>query len=197
MITFIEGILESKQPARVEINVSGLGYEVFIPLSSFDRIGKPGERCRLLIHEHIREDSHLLFGFSTQEERTMFERLITISGIGPKLALSALSSLSVRELQRAVIDGDTRRLSSISGIGRKTAERMVVELRDKISNAEALEVSCGGSIAAGDERRGDAVKALIALGYKQTDAQTLIHRINDKITEMMSVEDIIRLTLTS
>ncbi len=196
MITFLEGILETKQPARIELNVQGVGYEVFIPLSSFDRLGSPGARCRLLIHDHLREEAHMLFGFSTPEERLMFERLITIGGIGPKLALSALSSLSVRELQRAVIDGDTKRLSSISGIGRKTAERMIVELRDKISAEETLEVMAGQGEVAGDGRKRDAVKALIALGYKQADAHALIHRAGKKISDTMSVEDIVRLTLS-
>jgi len=196
MITFLEGILETKQPARIELNVQGVGYEVFIPLSSFDRLGSPGTRCRLLIHDHLREDAHLLFGFSTPEERLMFERLITIGGIGPKLALSALSSLSVRELQRAVIEGDTKRLSSVSGIGRKTAERMIVELRDKISAEETLEVMSGHADVTGDGRKRDAAKALIALGYKQADAHALIHRVSKKITETMSVEDIVRLTLS-
>ena len=128
MISFLEGVLEEKQPTRVVLNVGGVGYEVCIPLISYDRLPAAGERCRMLIHDHIREDSRMLFGFFRSEDRDMFEMLLTISGIGPKIALSALSGLNAREIKSAIVEGDIKRLSSISGIGRKMAERMVVEI---------------------------------------------------------------------
>ena len=132
MITFLEGKLDSKQLAHVVMNVGGVGYEVTIPLSSYDQLPLEGESCRILTYHHITDVSQKLFGFCTDEEREMFRRLLTISGVGPKLAVSALSGLPVRELKNALINGDVKRISSISGIGKKTAERVILELRDKL-----------------------------------------------------------------
>ena len=112
MIAFLDGEIDNKQPTRLLLNVGGVGYEVLIPLSSYDRLGKIGDRCRILIHDHIREDQHVLFGFMSESERKMFTLLLSISGIGPKLALSALSGMSVRELKIAIVDGDIKRISS-------------------------------------------------------------------------------------
>ena len=117
MISFLEGIIEVRQPTHVVLNVGGVGYEVLIPLSSFDRLPREGERCRLLTHDLPREDEHLLLGFATADERSLFRRLVAVSGIGPKTALSALSGLSPRELKLALTQGDVKRLSSITGIG--------------------------------------------------------------------------------
>ena len=133
MITFLEGTLVEKQPTRIVLAVHGVGYEVFIPLSSYDRLPEENAPCRILTHDHLREDAHLLYGFVTEAERGLFGMLLGISGIGPKTALSALSGLSVRDLKTAVVEGDVKRLSSISGIGKKTAERIVVELRHSLS----------------------------------------------------------------
>ncbi len=199
MIAFLEGSLEEKQPARVMLNVHGVGYEVFIPLSSYDRLPKPGETCRLLIYEVIREDSYALFGFSSADERDIFQKLMSISGIGPKLALSALSSLSVRELKRAVVEGDAKRLSSISGVGKKMAERMIVELRDKFSTGETLEAVAGTGTgeaeAPSDARLADVVSALVTLGYNREDAQKMLRKTLPNIKPAMMVDEIIRMTL--
>jgi holliday junction DNA helicase RuvA len=194
MITFLEGVLDEKQPARAVLNVGGVGYELLIPLSSFDRLPEAGARCRLLIHEHIREDAHELYGFASADERSIFQRLIGVSGIGPKLALGALSALSTRELKLAIANGDTARLSSISGIGKKTAGRLVIELRDKISAGEALEAAAGET-GAQDARLRDAMMALVSLGHKQLDAQQMLGAILPDITAEMGVEDIVRLGL--
>jgi len=191
MITFLEGRLEEKQPACAIINVGGVGYEVLIPLCSYDRLPECGETCRLLIHDHLREDAHELFGFSSEQERSVFRLLIAVSGIGPKLALGALSSLSVRELKLAIANGDTARLSSVSGIGKKTASRLVVELRDKISAGELLEASSGLDRET-DARLRDALMALVSLGHKQVEAQKMVTRILPEITADMSVEEIVR-----
>ena len=126
MITFLDGEIVEKRPTDVVMSVHGVGYEVFIPLSSYDRLPSRGDACRILTIDHVREDTHCLYGFMTEPERHMFKLLMGISGIGPKLALSALSGLTVRELKVAVVEGDVKRLSSISGVGRKMAERMVV-----------------------------------------------------------------------
>jgi Holliday junction DNA helicase RuvA len=195
MITFLDGILEEKQPARVVVNVGGVGYEVLVPLSSFDRLPPEGEKARVLIYHHITEVSQVLFGFATDDERRMFLMLLGVSGVGPKIAVSALSGLSVRELKAALIDGDVKRISSISGIGKKTAERIIVELRDKFSTGESLEALSGtDEEAPGDTRLRDAALALISLGYKQDDARKMVKAL--KPSAAASVEDIVRLALT-
>jgi Holliday junction DNA helicase RuvA len=151
-----------------------VGYEVFIPLCTYDRLPPAGERCRVLTHDHVREDARQLFGFMTADERDTFRMLLGISGIGPKIALSALSGLSARELKAAVVEGDVKRLSSISGVGKRTAERMVVELRNRISPGEALEAVAGGDAQSPDNiRLRDTVLALIALGYQQDAARKM------------------------
>lgn len=197
MITFLEGRLVDKQPTRVVLNVNGVGYEVSIPLSSFDRLGPLNEVCHLLTHHHVREDAELLYGFTTEEERHLFELLLGISGIGPKIALSALSGMSVREIKAAVAGNDVKRLSSISGIGRKTAERMVIELRDKLSDGDALDVAAGADDSSPDDVRArDAILALVSLGYKQVDAQRMVRSAVSGGLDGLEVEDIVRKALT-
>lgn len=194
MITFIDGLLETKQPDRVVMNIGGIGYEVLIPLSSFERLPSEGVKTRLLIYHHITEVSQVLFGFSTAEERRMFTLLLGVSGIGPKIALNALSGLSIREWKTALIERDIKRLSSISGIGKKTAERLIVELRDKFSEGEALETRSGANETSRDHRLHDAVLALISLGYKQDEARKMVNSI--QLEETTSVEHLIRMALT-
>lgn len=197
MITFLEGVLVEKHPANVVIMVGGIGYSVAIPLSSYDRLPEINSPCRILTHYHVREDAHTLFGFMTDTERGMFEMLLTVSGIGPRIALSVLSGLSAREIRGAVVDGDVKRLSSISGVGKKMAERIVVDLRHKLSEGDALEAgsSASGKME-GDTRLRDAVLALISLGYKQIDAQKMIRGISDKSGKDDGVEEIVRKALT-
>lgn len=194
MITFLDGILEEKQPGRAVINVSGIGYEVAVPLSSFDRLPPGGENARVLIYHHITDSSQALFGFATNEERRMFILLLGVSGIGPKIAVSALSGLSVRELKAALTEGDAKRISSISGIGRKTAERVIVELRDKFSRGETFEAVAGAEEDPGDHRLRDASLALVSLGYKQEDARKMIKK--GGLDPDASVEELIRMALT-
>ncbi len=196
MITYLEGILAAKLPASAVIDVGGVGYDVLISLSSYDRLPAEGERVRILTHYHIREDAHLLYGFMTEDERRMFRMLIDVSGIGPRIALGALSGLSIRELKVAILEGDSKRLSSISGIGKKTAERMVLELKDKLSKGESLEALAGERHGdAGDARLQDAAQALISLGYKQTDALKLVRKAAATAGPDAPVEDLIRRSL--
>jgi Holliday junction DNA helicase RuvA len=196
MITFLEGLLEEKRPTRVVLNVAGVGYEVLLSLRTFDRLPASGERCRLLIHDYLREDQHTLYGFSSEEERTMFTLLLGISGIGPKIALSALSGLSVRDIRAAVAGNDVKRLSSVTGIGKKMAERIVVELRHRITAGEILEAVSGTPEAEPeDPRLRDTVLALIALGYKQVEAARMAQRALGGAVPGMSVEDLVRKAL--
>lgn len=196
MITFLEGDLAEKHPTHIVVAVGGVGYEVFIPLSSYEKLPEQGASCRVLIYDYFREDNRLLFGFCSQVERNMFAQLMSVTGIGPKLALSALSSLSVREITLALAEGDAKRLSSISGVGKKVAERLIVELRGKITPTDALAARAGDDGAPDDTRLRDAVMALIALGYKQADARSMLQRVGKKVEPGMAVEDIVRLALT-
>src|SRR6266404_291087 len=140
MITFLRGKLVDALPTRVTIDVNGVGYDVLIPLSSFDKLPAPGQEVSLLTHLAIREDAHVLYGFVSNAEREMFRLLVNnVSGIGPKIALNVLSGMNVTALRGAVAQGDVKALSQISGVGKKTAERIVVELKDKIGAAGAWE----------------------------------------------------------
>ena len=195
MITHLAGQLVEKQPTRVVLDLGGVGYEVFIPLSSYDRLPRKESPCRLLTYDYVREDTHTLYGFATDEERCMFVLLLSTSGIGPKLALSALSGLSVRELKRAILDGDVKRLSSISGVGKKMAERIVVDVRDKIDPGEGLEAVAGAKEDSGRAMTRDAVLALVALGYKQDEARRMIEAVSAK-AQTTSVEELIKLALS-
>lgn len=199
MITFLHGRIVEKKPTRVVLDVGGIGYEVNIPLSSYDRLPSSEEMCRILTYDCVREDSHQLFGFMTDAERQMFVMLMSVSGIGPKLAMSVLSGISVKEIKVAVVSGDVKRLSSISGIGKKTAERMVVELKHKLGEADALEAVAGvEDISPSDMKMRDAVLALIALGYKQVDAKKMVvDLLRGSDTTGKTVEEIVKGALAS
>lgn len=199
MITFLDGKLVEKQPMRLVLDVGGVGYELHIPLSSYDGLPAPGERCRMLTFDYVREDQHSLFGFRTGEEREMFLLLLEVSGIGPKIALAVLSGISLRELTAAIAAGDVRRLSSAPGVGRKKAERMVVELKDKIGKAGALAALPGaaGEAIGDDARLKDAMLALVSLGYKQADAAALVRAVAPSLDAKATVEDVIRKALSN
>jgi len=195
MIAFLQGTLVEKEPTHVVIDVGGVGYEVFIPLSSYERLPAVNAQCRILTYDHVREDTHALYGFMTAEERRMFLLLIDVSGIGPKLAMTALSGLSVRDLKAAVAQADVKRLSAVSGIGRKTAERIVLELKDKLGAGESMEAVTGGAAPTEENlRMRDAILALVSLGYKQADAQDLIRKVASS-APAASVEELVRKAL--
>ena len=198
MIVFLDGVLEDKEPTRAVVNVGGVGYEAAIPLSSYDRLPAAGQRVRLLTVLVVREDAHLLFGFMTAEERGLFLQLTSVNGIGPKLGLAVLSGLSVRDLKAAIAAGDVRRLSGISGIGKKTAERLILEMRDKLGKGETFAALAGGGEAAGpaNARLRDALLALISLGHKQADAQRMVQDIAPRVTPDTPLEDILRQVLS-
>jgi Holliday junction DNA helicase RuvA len=194
MITYVRGSLAEKQPTRAVIDVHGIGYEILIPLSSYDRLPLLGEECQILTIDHVREDSHQLFGFMSAEERDLFKLLTGISGIGPKLALSALSGLSVRELKLAVAEADIKRLSGIVGVGKKMAERIAVELRDKISEVEIMQARVGAGGGDTIVMR-DAMLALVALGYTQEAARKMIEKVPEETRGTLGVEGIIKKAL--
>ena len=195
MITFIEGAIAEKHPTRIVINVNGIGYEILIPLSSHDRLPSEGEKTRILTHFHVREDAQVLYGFLSDQEREMFLMLLSISGIGPKIALSALSGLNPTNMRNAILEGDVKRLSSISGIGKKMAERMVLELKDKFKGSTSLGALFDDTTASPEQSSlRDATSALIALGYKQEAADKMLEKIPNR--HELSVEDLVRKSLT-
>ena len=197
MIVFLDGVLEEKEPTRVVVNVNGVGYEASIPLSSYDRLPETGKRVRLLTVPVVREDAHLLFGFMTADERSAFLLLTSVNGIGPKLGLAVLSGLSVRDLKAAIAAGDVKRLSGISGIGKKTAERLVLEMRDKLGKGDLMEALAGGTAPGpADAKLRDALLALISLGYKQADAQRMVKDVAAQIAPDSSLEDVLRQVLS-
>ncbi len=195
MIEFINGLLLEKQPTHALVQAGAFGLRLAIPLSAFDALPTVGSTTRLLTRLIVREDGWTLYGFSNTEERRLFDLLLDISGIGPKIALSVLSGMSTRELKRAIVDSDIKRLSSISGIGKKTAERMVIELRDRLGKAEVLELSTDEKPI--DNRLRDAILALVSLGYKQQEARAMIEKVPGSSDPSVAVEDLLRKALAS
>jgi Holliday junction DNA helicase RuvA len=197
MISFLEGKLVEALPTQVTIDVHGVGYEALIPLSSFDKLPSPGNNVKLLTHLAVREDAHVLYGFMTSAEREMFRLLInTVSGIGPKIALNVLSGMNVTALRGAVSNGDIKSLSQISGVGKKTAERIVVELKDKVGAAGAWEAaSAARALSPADQKINDAVLALMALGFKQVEAHEAVRGSLSSLGEKATVEDLVRACL--
>lgn len=197
MITFLDGTLVEALPTQITVGVNGVGYQVFIPLSSFDRLPQPGASIRILTHLTIREDAHILYGFVTANERDLFRLLIHhVTGIGPKLALAVLSGMTVERFQTAVVESDVASISKISGIGKKTAERIVLELKDKVGIAAAWEASSRKNAPSpADAHANDAVLALISLGYKQAEAHKAVKSAAQQLDPAAGSEDLIRLAL--
>jgi holliday junction DNA helicase RuvA len=165
MIGKLTGTLAAKNPPEVLIDCGGVGYEVLVPMSTFYNLPALGEKTALLTHLIVREDAHLLYGFATQDERAGFKQLVKISGVGPRTALSILSGMSVADIAQAVAKQDAGRLTKIPGIGKKTAERLLLELKGKLGDA----LDAGGVSVANDSQS-DILQALVALGYSDRDA---------------------------
>jgi len=196
MITFLDGKLITALPTQAIVDVGGVGYEVFIPLSSYDKLPAAGQGIRILTHLHVREDAQILYGFMTAAERDLFRLLVNnVSGIGPKLALAVLSGMSVNNFKAAVVNSDVVSLSKISGLGKKTAERIVLELKDKLGVAAAWEAASAMHAPTPEqEQANEAVLALIALGYKQIDAHKTVRELQEK-GEAKPAEELVKLAL--
>ncbi|MGI9244871.1 MAG: Holliday junction branch migration protein RuvA [Verrucomicrobiales bacterium] len=191
MITFLKGVLVESLPNRIAIDVQGVGYEVHIPLSSYDRLPELRQPVEILTYLHIRENDHTLYGFGTAEERDLFQLLISrVSGVGPKVAMSVLGGMGVMAFKACVVNGDLASIAKIKGLGKKTAERIVLELKDKVGVAAAWE-------AAGQEDEAsvavnDAVLALITLGYKQVEAHKAVKLVLGAEGDDGSSDDLVR-----
>jgi len=195
MIAFLRGETAMIEEDRVIIDVGNIGYEVYMPVSSLKRIGQTGSEIMVYTHLAVREDGAVLYGFLSRDELSMFRLLIGVSGIGPKGALGILSGMSATDLRFAILSDDVKRISTAPGIGRKTAQKLILELKDKIDFAGTLSPEETGTAAAeaGDDARSDAVQALMALGYSGTDALKAVNRI--KGVEQLSTEEILKRAL--
>ena len=194
MITFLKGVLVESLPNRAAIDVNGVGYEVLIPLSSYDRLPEIGQAVQILTHLHVRENEQTLYGFGTADERDLFRLLIgRVTGVGPKVAMSVLGGMGVMQFKACVVNGDRASIAKIKGLGKKTAERIVLELKDKVGVAAAWE-------AAGQEDESsvtvnDAVLALITLGYKQVEAHKAVKAASGNAGDGASSDDLVRAAL--
>ena len=200
MISHLRGQIVESLPNQLVVEVQGVGYKCLVPLSTYDKLAGITGEVKILTHLHVTERDHTLFGFATGEERDLFRLLMDrVSGIGPKLALAVLSGTSVADFKDNVIRGDVAALSRISGVGRKTAERIVLELKDKVGIVDTWQAAKGGA-AANDPSAAaqtDAVLALIALGYKQNEAQKVVGDLvkksaGEKITADRLIRDALR-----
>lgn len=194
MIARISGKLLHKQPPLLLIDVSGVGYEIQAPMSTFYTLPEPGEAVTVLTHLTIRDDAHILFGFATEAERSLFRNLIKVNGVGPKMALTILSGISSADFVLCVQNRDSAALTCLPGIGKKTAERLVVEMQDRLGDAAVGGTVSGGLPAGADNPVSDAISALVALGYKPADASRMVNTIDG---DDLSSEELIRLSLKS
>ncbi len=197
MIGFLRGKLVAKAPPMLVLDVQGVGYEVEAPMTTFYNLPMMGETVQLHTHLVIRDDAHILFGFSTEADRVMFRTLIKVNGVGPKLALTILSGQSSDEFYRCIQDNDTAALVRLPGVGKKTAERLIIEMRDKLpaageSSAEQTNVTDGATVVPRSHAKQEAISALCALGYKPADASKMVQNIAQ---EDKTCEEIIRLAL--
>ncbi|MGA3288511.1 MAG: Holliday junction branch migration protein RuvA [Bacteroidota bacterium] len=196
MIATLTGILKFKSPTEILVEVHGIGYTISIPLSTYEKLGDLGSSVSLLTHFHVREDAMLLFGFSTEEERRLFKLLISVSGIGPKIAQSTLSGINVEELKSHIVGGNVNALMAIPGVGKKTAERLIVELRDKVGKTltESEPISVIGMATAA--MRIEALQALTSLGYNQQIAEKAIRLVvKEAEGSTISLEELIKRAL--
>ena len=196
MIAYIRGTLTEKDPTRVVIEAAGVGYELVISLSTYEALPREGAEAKLLTYHCVREDDEILFGFASEQEKEMFVKLTSVSGVGPKIAISILSGSTLGELALAISTNDAKRIASIKGVGKKTAEKICVELRDKVSALDAA--SLAGGTAAGAAESAvlrDAVAALRALGFNEETSSKMVTDVLAKDPSVDSVEKIVRLAL--
>jgi holliday junction DNA helicase RuvA len=196
MIGRLNGTLLEKQPPSILIDVHGVGYELEASMSTFYQLPECGETITLHTHLVVREDAQLLYGFHSLSERQMFRNLIKISGVGPKLALTILSGMSAEDFSRCIMEGDSKALTRLPGVGKKTAERLVIELKDRLEKDDSIRLPEAAGSAVKIERQAnpvnDAVSALISLGYKAQQASQMVRQLD---VENKSTEEIIRAAL--
>ena len=189
MITFLTGILCEKELSTATIDVNGVGYQVFIPLSSYEKLPEVNNHCKLLIYHHISDSDQKLFGFVSNEEREMFTKLLSVNGVGPKLAICVLSGLPLKILRNAILSSDISVISSISGVGKKTAERIILELKDKVSFDDIDNDKFYDNM--GNTLKDEALSALSSLGISKNIVEKHINDILER-NDDISLEDLIK-----
>lgn len=197
MIAYVSGTLVDKDPESALIDVKGIGYRIHVPTSTYERLPDTDEDVTLHTFHYLREDDESLYGFATKAERTVFKTMTNVSRVGPKLALSALSAMSPTELRDHVMEGDKSRLTQISGVGQKTADRLIVELRDRLADLDVFDDTAplsGGSDARA-EARSDALEALTELGLNKADAERAIRRVLREDAGIQSADELVRRAL--
>jgi Holliday junction DNA helicase RuvA len=195
MIARLSGTLIQKAVTHCVVDVHGMGYRIIVPLSTFYELPEEGQDVVLHVHTHVREDAINLYGFSTPEDREVFQLMISVSGIGPKLAINILSGIAAGELIRAVTEEDLKRLTGIPGVGRKTAERMILELKDKAGKLGRESAGGGVAIKTGDHIKDDALSALVNLGYKGSTVKEVVDRIMRDAQEAPSLDGLLKQAL--
>ena len=197
MIAYLRGTLVEKEPTRAVIEAGGVGYELLIPLSTYEKLPRTGSEAKLLAYHCVREDDEILFGFATDDEKAMFARLTSVSGVGPKIALAILSGSSIAELAMSITGGDAKRISAIKGVGKKTAEKICVELRDKVGEfAFGSRGGVDGEGVVATQVARDAVAALRALGFNEETSSKMVADVLAKNPGVDSVETIIKMSLS-
>ena len=198
MIDYVSGTLAEKKLTLAVIDVQGLGYRLLIPTSTYEKLPPGGQAVKLFAYQHVREDALLLFGFATKAEREMFTVMLGVSGIGPKLALAALSAMSPAELRGYVLDGDSGFLTHIPGVGRKTAERLIIELRDRLAPMEFDEMDAAPLTGGSETRaaaRADALAALETLGLSRASAEKSLRKVLRAHPGIQTADELIRMAL--
>ena len=197
MIAYIRGILVEKDPTRAVIEAGGVGYELLVPLSTYEKLPRTGSEARLLAYHCVREDDEMLFGFWAEDEKAMFAKLTSVSGVGPKIALAILSGSSIAELAMSIAGGDFKRISAIKGVGKKTAEKICVELKDKVGEFAFAGRGADGEDAVATQVAKDAFAALRALGFNEETSSKMVADVLAKNAEVENVETVIKLALGS
>ncbi len=196
MIAYLDGKLIEKTPTQIILEVNGVGYCVNIPVSTYEKIGEPGSKVKIITYQHVREDCLQLYGFFTPEEKWLFEALISVNGVGPRTGLGILSFISVNDFHRAVMEEEIDFLSKVPGIGRKTAQRLVVELKEKLGK---LDLKKDVTVKSKDQVEAqviqEAILALVSLGYNRYQAKKIIEKGKEGIEDKLSVEELIKRAL--
>ncbi|MCL5808733.1 MAG: Holliday junction branch migration protein RuvA [Deltaproteobacteria bacterium] len=196
MIARLSGILVEKSVTQCVVDVHGAGYRVVVPLTTFYELPEIGQPVVIHVHTHVREDAIHLYGFHAQEEQAVFQLMISVSGIGPKLAINILSGIAAGELIRAVMEDDLKRLTGIPGVGKKTAERMILELKDKVAKLDRETIPVGTVLAkTGAQVKDDALSALVNLGYKGSAVKEVVDRIMREAPETPSLDRLLKQAL--
>jgi Holliday junction DNA helicase RuvA len=195
LIAYLEGKLIEKNPTHLILEVNGVGYSINIPVSTFSNLGETGQMVKVLTCQQVREDELRLYGFSTRPEKDLFELLISVNGVGPKVALGILSCIPVEEFQRSVLQENLDILTTISGVGKKTAQRLIVELKEKLSKVDLGEMKVREKETTFAPAQEEAVMALVSLGYTKHDAKRVLEKVTTDAGEALPVEELIKRAL--